>query len=76
MHMYHPRIAKRWEKETPRGRKLPYHVRNPLDADDWLRIVIGVTLVGAIGLFVYQKQEGLLPEPAEPSPGSGTGGGT
>jgi hypothetical protein len=61
MHMYHPRIAKRWERETPKGKKLPYHA-NPLGSDDWLRIGVGVVLVAAIGLFVYEKQEGLLPE--------------
>lgn len=58
--MYHPRIAKRWEK-IPHG-KLPYHARNPLDSDDWLRIGLGVVLVAAVGLYVYQRQEGLLPE--------------
>lgn len=26
MHIHHPGIAKRWEKETPKGEKLPKHV--------------------------------------------------
>ena len=32
LHMHHPRIAKRWERETPKG-KLPQHVseNGPLD---------------------------------------------
>lgn len=25
MYARHPEIAKRWEKETPKGKKLPYH---------------------------------------------------
>ena len=26
LHIHHPEIAKRWEKETPKGKKLPRHV--------------------------------------------------
>lgn len=26
MHIHHPGIAKRFESETPKGEKLPYHV--------------------------------------------------
>lgn len=26
MHAKHPEMAKRWEKETPKGKKLPSHV--------------------------------------------------
>ena len=27
MHAKHPDIAKRWDKETPKGKKLPDHVK-------------------------------------------------
>jgi len=27
MYIHHPRIAKRWSKHTPKGKKLPYKVR-------------------------------------------------
>lgn len=26
LHIHHPEIAKRWDKETPKGAKLPIHV--------------------------------------------------
>ena len=26
MHIHHPEMAKRWEKETPKGKKLPKRV--------------------------------------------------
>lgn len=30
LHIHHPGIARRWERETPRGRKLPRHVQDDL----------------------------------------------
>lgn len=27
MHAKHPKIAARWDKETPKGKKLPEHVK-------------------------------------------------
>lgn len=32
MHAKHPEIAKRWEKHTPEGAKLPEHVGQPSDS--------------------------------------------
>lgn len=39
MYANHPRMADRWEKDTPKGKKLPGHVKKPKKkeaAEHWL----------------------------------------
>jgi hypothetical protein len=55
-----PDVARRFERETPRGKKLPEYVRsNPLDSDDWLRIGVAAALVGVLAIALYNKENGI-----------------
>ena len=59
-----PEVARRFERETPRGKKLPeYAHANPLDSDDWLRILVAIGLVGAMLGAWYNKDYPSSPAP-------------
>jgi hypothetical protein len=55
-----PAVARRFEREAPRGKKLPeYAHSNPLDSDDWLRIGVAAALVGVLAIALYNKENGI-----------------
>jgi hypothetical protein len=51
MHMHHPEIAGRWERETPKGRRLPKHV-----GVDELTSVLGLSLSEAEAILEVGQQ--------------------
>jgi hypothetical protein len=59
MHIHHPRIARRWERETLRG-KLPKHVRDDLRAAiDEFTSLYGISIAEASAILEVGRESSI-----------------
>jgi len=40
MHIHHPKMARRWDAHTPKGKKLPKHVSDSMETDEELELAL------------------------------------